>query len=227
MPPAKNKFPLHAHPRWFRAVRNLDIVAPYSPRARGYCDGAAPERHVGQLTLTSATVGIVRFTNGILPVAVESPHTFRIRGWDLRENPVYRLDGVLHDGRLDIDLNAAIVPLDMQQHQIGLYAWRWEGQTKVYAPVWLTEPLDLLLKFYSPDTIVEVRTVAFCAVENELHCLTQCTTTSLKKHDDVSLILRSKLPEEAGRFRLAIHARDSRGQPVVGTFLLDIPEHKK
>ena len=115
---------------------HLKLDSAYQLRAGGYCDGAVPEAHVGRLQLVSLTYGPVQFSaSDSLKITSFDDANIKLRGWDLRQNGNYRLDGAFQAGKAVINLSNAVRPLGLTAVDLGLYGWRDDSTNRVFSPV--------------------------------------------------------------------------------------------
>ena len=203
-------------------ARLVKLVAPYAPRPGGYCDGEAPSLHAGYLKLQSLTDGRVQFDSPHLEVFVKAKGEYWLRGQDLRPGGAYRLDGPLPEGRLRIDLRAAILPLKLPPDKLGLYALKHDGGQDVHAPVSIGRPGIISAVFRHPGRIVSVPSVTLCQASDPT-CTLQ-VTSFLEHHRSGATLIFLHLPRvvTAGRYRLTIKARRTRPKVVEGLIFLDL-----
>ena len=203
-------------------AKRENVEAGYAPRTGGYCDGAAPELHAGRLELRSATIGTIYFEDDGLVVYVDSEAPYILRGWDLREQSRYRLDGPMQHGRLRVSIKEAIEPLDLQPHDLGLYAWRDDGPQRIYSPVRTAEQGASSFIFRYPGKIVEITRNRICPCGNtnpceiadDSYCETLTSERNIRSIGDTLLTLRLNQPPPTGRYSLSLIARGTRPDPV-------------
>ena len=202
-----------------------NVIAGYAAREGGYCDGVAPERHAGALSLWSATVGRVTFRASALEITVKSDQAYSVLGRDLNKQTSYRLDGSLSDAQLTVDLAPSIQPLNLSSSDIGLYAWRDQGSSRVYAPIWFEDAKSALLELRSPSRIVAIRSIKLCLSTNVDNCLHVGGEFESSHQGGSRVLVTAALPRHSGLYQLSVQARDTRGNPVVGLFDLDMPNY--
>lgn len=202
--------------------RLANLQPPYAAHGEDYCDGAAAAEHGGRLELRSMTRGPIHFGTERLEIVLERDTTFFVRGWDLRPASSYRLDGDLSDGVVSVGLSAAIGPMGIQADDIGLYAWRKEGISLVYAPVAAggKGPIYVLLR--SPTRLRAIRFATLCPGATD-----DCGIAVLVRHENSheDALIRIELPAdvEPGRYRLTIvAAATAAGDFPTGSFDLDL-----
>ena len=203
-------------------ARRAKLVAPYAPRPGGYCDGQAPSLHAGYLELQSLTDGPLQFDSTRLEVSVAAKGDYWLRGRDLRPDGKYRLDGPLPEGRLSIDIAAAILPLELQADKIGLYALKQDDGQEVHAPVSSGRPGTITAIFRYPGRIGEVLSATLCQ-STVPNCTVQ-VAFSLQHHPSGTALISLSFPKVAipGRYRLFVTAKKTRPVPVFGLIHLDL-----
>ena len=200
-----------------------ELEVPYAPRQGGYCDGQAPSLHAGYLELQSLTDGPVHFESGQLEAFVEAEGDFWLRGHDLRPGGMYRLDGPLPNGRLTVDVAAAISRLNLPPDKIGLYAFKRDGGQEVHAPVSSGRLGSITAIFRYPGRIGQVSSATLCRY-TEPDC-GEGVTHSLQHHPSGTALISLSFPKVAvaGRYRLVVTARKTRpGSVVFGLVYLDL-----
>ena len=193
----------------------------YAYRDGGYCDGAASGRHVGTITLQSATNGPIHFEGNSLEVAVRLSDSFMLRGWDLRAKGSYRLDGWLRNGNLKIDLNAAIRPLELTADKLGLYAWRYDGLERIYAPVSLGRSGLKMVVFRNPGRIASIKSTTLCPADNT-DCMILDAEFNNREGGDALITLSLPPVSKPGRYRLIVVARETRPNIVTGVIDIEL-----
>ena len=192
----------------------------YARRRGGYCDGETPQRHSGQMTLQSVTRGNIRFHADVLRVTVSGSGNYFLRGRDLRRSGRYRLDGPMLKGSLEIDLNAAIRPLEMEAEDLGLYAWRYDGITRRYAPVSQNHTALTKVVFRNPGRIAQISSVTLCRLGVD-PCEAKIGSKVVDRAGGDALITLSLPPvSQPGVYRLTVVARERR--PIFVTKSIDI-----
>ncbi len=202
--------------------RIANLQPPYAARGPEYCDGAAAAQHGGRLELRSMTHGPVKFGSDRLELALKSGSAFFVRGLDLRQAGSYRLDGDLSDGKVLVDLNAAIKPMAITPEHIGIYAWRKEGISTVYAPLIAggSGPISVVLR--SPTRLRAIRFAKLCPVK-EHDCETEVVAKLENSAEDA--LIRIELPSGVapGRYRLTVvTASTAAGDFPTGSFDFDL-----
>ena len=206
-----------------RAARDTNVFSGYAPRAANYCDGVAPALHGGTVSLRSATLGPVLFDADIMLVHVNSGEAYAVRGWDLNKKTSYRLDGVLSDSRLAVDVNAAIRPLELSAADVGLYAWRDSGTRRIYTPIRFSDAKIASFSFQSPKRLVSVTSISLCSTASTRSCLPVTSAIERSPSSGSRLLLTAELPHRSSVYRLSITVRDTRGENVPGLFYFEMP----
>lgn len=202
--------------------RRANLSPPYAPRGKFYCDGAAAAKHSGRLAVRSITRGPVSFGSERLDITFENDLPFFVRGWDLRPSGTYRLDGDLSDGKVSVDIGAALGPMGLQAEDLGLYAWRKEGISQVYAPITAGSSGPILVKVHSAARLREVRFVSFCP-ETANECGTRVSASSSNNEEGAQIDIELPADAESGRYRLTIVAAGTAaGDFPTGSFDIDL-----
>ena len=143
----------------------------YSVRPGSYCDGSLPYLNRGELQVVSFTLGQVIFSptqNELLLTRADGgAEQLHITGLDKRAGASYRLDGVVPNSGLHVDLNAAIRPKGIQSADLGFLAWTGSDADRVLTPIEAGAPqnptIPAILVLRTPNPVIQA-TMQTCEV---------------------------------------------------------------
>ena len=197
----------------------------YAPRPGGYCDGVVSELHAGRLEIRAIAKGPINFEEHHLTVHVDSAKDYILRGWDLRQESTYRLDGPLKNGFLRISLAEAIRPLKLPAEQLGLYAWRKDGLKRIYSPVRTGSPGSVKFVLWYPGRIARITQVTLCPSQESKLKKDKCIEGSQishepepRTHGDTLISITLKIEPPRGLYRLTVQAKETRPNSVARVF---------